>query len=457
MFSNSPSEITMPFQPNRKYQTVSLMLLYFSLICIILSIAFRLYGVMNLAFQREYFIRDPEAFKIIAIKGFDHFEDRRGFFNEEVEDLWGKSLFSMHGADWRQMRATLSPAFTGSKMRQMFELITECSEGIVKHFQKRVENGEKIDVEMKDVFSRYTNDVIATCAFGIKINSFDDPDNSFYLNGKELMDFGSVKRGIRFFIGFVLPTFARIFDIRFFDKTISNIFKSIILDTMDVRQKNNIYRPDMINILMQVREGTFHAQIDDKTKESADGFAAVEESSVGKATVNRTWSENEIIAQCLLFFLAGFETSSSVLMFAAYELVANPDVQQKLYEEIEETNKQLDGKRITYDVLQKMKYLDQVISETLRMWPVAVQIDRKCVKDYIYDDGKLHFKIDKGSSISFSLYGVQHDPKYFPEPDSFNPDRFSDENKSNIVPGTYVPFGVGPRNCIGKRKDLLCI
>lgn len=117
------------------------------------------------------------------------------------------------------MRATLSPAFTGSKMRQMFELITECSEGIVKHFMKRAENGEKIDVEMKDLFSRYTNDVIATCAFGIKINSFDDPKNSFYTNGKELMDFGSAKSGMRFFIGFVFPKIARFFDLRYINKT----------------------------------------------------------------------------------------------------------------------------------------------------------------------------------------------------------------------------------------------
>lgn len=444
----------MPFQPNRKYQSV-LDAICFTLISLFLQNAFRLYGVTNIALKREYFVRDPEAFKIIAIKGFDHFEDRRGFFNEEVEDLWGKSLFSLKGEKWRHMRATLSPAFTGSKMRQMFDLITECSEGIVKHFMKRVENGEKIDVEMKDVFSRYTNDVIATCAFGIKINSFDDPENSFYTNGKKLMDFGSVKNGIRFFIGFALPKVARMFDIRFFDKIISNIFKSIILDTMDVRQKNNIYRPDMINMLMQVRDGTLQDQIDDKTKETEDGFATVEESSVGKATVNRKWSENEIVAQCLLFFLAGFDTSSSVLMFAAHALVANPDVQQKLYEEIEETNQRLDGKRITYDVIQKMNYLDQVISETLRMWPVAVQIDRMCVKDYVYDDGKLNFKIEKGSVIAFSMYGLQHDPKYFPSPEMFDPERFSDENKANIVPGTYLPFGLGPRNCIGKCRDFL--
>lgn len=73
------------------------------------------------------------------------------------------------------MRATLSPAFTGSKMRLMFELVADCADDVVKHFLKKIENGEKIEVEMKDFFTRYTNDNIASCAFGLKINSFADP------------------------------------------------------------------------------------------------------------------------------------------------------------------------------------------------------------------------------------------------------------------------------------------
>lgn len=93
------------------------------------------------------------------------------------------------------------------------------------------------------------------------------------------------------------------------------------------------------------------------------------------------------------------------MTFAAHELVADPDVQQKLYEEIAEVNEQLGGKRVTYDVLQKMKYMDQVVSETLRKWPIGVQTDRVCVRDYVYDDGERKFTIEKGSIVLFSLYG----------------------------------------------------
>lgn len=95
--------------------------------------------------------------------------------------------------------------------------------------------------------------------------------------------------------------------------------------------------------------------------------------------------------------------------------------------------------------------MDQVTCETLRKWPSQPDIDRVCVRDFTYDDGNgLKFNIEKGIAVRFPIYGIQHDAKYFPDPEKFDPERFSDENKHNIAPDTYFPFGVGPRNCIGK-------
>lgn len=95
-----------------------------------------------------------------------------------------------------------------------------------------------------------------------------------------------------------------------------------------------------------------------------------------------------------------------------------------------------------------MKYMDMVISETLRLWPAAPATDRFCVKDYNYDDGQIKFQVDKGTALSIPIVSLHHDEKYWNNPKKFNPERFSDDNKDMIVPGTYMPFGVGPRNCI---------
>jgi len=143
------------------------------------------------------------------------------------------------------------------------------------------------------------------------------------------------------------------------------------------------------------------------------------------------------------------------MSFLAYELVCNPDIQQKLYEEVKETNQELGGKKITYEQIQKMKYLDQVVSETLRKWPVAAATDRMCTKDYVlkYDDKVLNF--DTNINFTIPIWAFHHDPKYFPEPNKFDPERFSEENRGNIDPDTYLPFGIGPRNCIGSRFALM--
>ncbi|KAB0794243.1 hypothetical protein PPYR_13863 [Photinus pyralis] len=111
-------------------------------------------------------IRDPELIKQITVKDFDHFIDHSQFVPEECEPLWGKNLFSLKGERWKEMRATLSPSFTSSKMKAMFNIMSECAERFVNHF--RVEGSEDtVTVEFKDIFTRFTNDVIASASFGI--------------------------------------------------------------------------------------------------------------------------------------------------------------------------------------------------------------------------------------------------------------------------------------------------
>lgn len=99
-----------------------------------------------------------------------------------------------------------------------------------------------------------------------------------------------------------------------------------------------------------------------------------------------------------------------------------------------------------------------IFSETLRRWPNAIAADRQCTKPYTIqpvtsEEKPIH--IEKGEIIWIPIFGIHHDPKYYPEPQKFDPERFNDENKHKINPYTYLPFGVGPRNCIGSRFALL--
>jgi cytochrome P450 family 9 len=94
----------------------------------------------------------------------------------------------------------------------------------------------------------------------------------------------------------------------------------------------------------------------------------------------------------------------------------------------------------------------------LRLWPPGFQTDRLCVKDYVIEPINPKEKVvfvEKGTTVVIPVMALHRDPQYFSEPNKFDPERFSDENKSKIVPGSYLPFGLGPRNCIGSRFALL--
>lgn len=139
-------------------------------------------------------------------------------------------------------------------------------------------------------------------------------------------------------------------------------FKRIVSETIEVREKHGIVRPDMIHLLLQTRAGKSSNEDDRGGNEI--GFAVVDESSTLKAEIQSRktpLTNDEITAQALLFFFAGFETTATLSCFVSYELAVNPDIQKKLQEEIDEALEKCNGK-ITYDVLLGMKYMDMIVT-----------------------------------------------------------------------------------------------
>lgn len=213
-----------------------------------------------------------------------------------------------------------------------------------------------------------------------------------------------------------------------FDKEFVEYFKRLVIDAMKYRVENNIHRSDMINLLMEAR--------------------GVIPTDTPK-THFREWSDLEVVAQCFLFFFAGMEPSSGTMSFGVHELMEHPEVQQKLYEEIQQFSEDLDGDSVTYDVLQKMPYMDKVVSEILRKWPVTLVTDRVCNKDFTFESNGKILEIKEGEIVRIPMCGIHRDDKYYPAPEVIDPERFSEENKTKLESGTYLPFGLGPRICIG--------
>ncbi|RZC32291.1 p450 domain containing protein, partial [Asbolus verrucosus] len=120
------------------------------------------------------------------------------------------------------------------------------------------------------------------------------------------------------------------------------------------------------------------------------------------------------------------------MCFISYELALHPDIQEKLIEEIDTTAECCDN-GLTYEAVKSMKYLDMVVSETLRKWPITPFVTRVCTKPYTIEPKRpteQPINLGHNAIIWLPIYGLHRDPKYFPDPDRFDPDRFSDENKS---------------------------
>lgn len=160
-----------------------------------------------------------------------------------------------------------------------------------------------------------------------------------------------------------------------------------------------------------------------------------------------------------IFFkiLKGFETSSSTLSFCLFELARHPEILKKLHDEIDEVLS-TSPEGFTYENLWQMKYLDCCINETLRLYPVVPFMFRTVTKDYEIPDSNL--VIPKGHSVFIPTLGHHRDPEIYDNPSEFRPERFlnSSTGSSSPIEGLfYLPFGDGPRNCIGMRLGLLTV
>lgn len=211
------------------------------------------------------------------------------------------------------MRATLSPAFTGSKMRQMFAFVSEVGQQTAKSMRDEISSGGNNSFEFKELSRKFTVDVIASCAFGIEVNSFKNPENDFHRIAKKVSDFTSVKVGLKM-LGFIsFPKLMKKLGITLLDKESSTFFEAAITETMKIREKKGIVRYDMINLLLQARKGQLaHSTANTSEEKATDSFATVEESQLGQSEVKRVWDDTDLAAQCFIFFLAGFDTVSFI-------------------------------------------------------------------------------------------------------------------------------------------------
>ncbi|XP_047511840.1 cytochrome P450 6B5-like [Pieris napi] len=375
-------------------------------------------------------VQEPELIKQIFTKDFYYFNGREASEYSHREAIT-KTLFFTSGDRWRVIRQNLTPLFSSAKMKKMFYLIEECS----NIFLKLLDDVSEIpSVEIKALVARYTIDCIGSCGFGIQTKAMlVEKNNPFFVIGQMIFEASNV-RGFKNMARAVWPDLFYKLGFELFPSELTEFFDKLLKDVFKERNYKDSGRHDFVDLVLSLKQ---NKHLDGDSIKNLKG-------GTEKCLIE---ADNDFLsAQCMLFFAAGYETSATTLSFLLYELAKNSDKQRRAIAEVDEYFKRRN--KLEYECLFETPYLEACINETLRLYPVLGVLTREVVEDFKLPSGVL---LNKGVRIHIPVYSIHRDPKYFPNPDDFIPERFLGNEKDNIIPFTFLPFGEGPRICIGMR------
>ncbi|CAG4934141.1 unnamed protein product [Colias eurytheme] len=374
-------------------------------------------------------VKDPDYLKLIMMKDFYYFNSReiRDFTNSEIIT---QNIFFESGDRWKILRQNFTPLFSSAKMKKMFYLIEECATVL----EKILDDASTVpSTEARYLMSRFTIDCIGSCAFGLNTECLkaNDPSNPFLHIGKKIFEMNNI-RALRTIGRALWPSVFYKLGFTAFPSEIGDFFSKLLVNVFEQRKYKDSGRHDFVDLMLSLKQNKYI---------TGDSIANMKGDD--KKTTMKV--DNALLcAQGTVFFAAGYETSSATMSFALYELAKNPEIQERAIAEVDEYFKKND--KLFYESINETPYLQAIMNETLRLYPVLGVLTREVVEDYTLPSGLV---LNKDLRVHIPVYHLHRDPNNFPEPDTFRPERFLEPD--TIKPFTYMPFGEGPRICLGMR------
>nr|QZM07451.1 cytochrome P450 monooxygenase CYP347AD2 [Lasioderma serricorne] len=366
----------------------------------------------------------PDLVRDIMVKEFNHFHDNIMESNDKTDPLLSRNPFVLKGDKWKETRTQLVPAFTSTKVKAVLPNVKIVAKRMVNYIRNNIDK----TFELKELTTRFTTDNVFSIMYSMDSESFVE-EKAHYWKMVRSIFVPSVSLTIRTTLMFFVPWLSNLLRLGFFPRSMTSALLKISSDTIKHRKENNLILNDMLTTFSEL-----------KSKKTGLNFSSF-----------------EIASHSAGFIADGLETSATSLSYALYEVAANPDVQERLYEEIKATIDTY-GDDLSYENIQDMSYLDCVCSESLRLHPAGFFLTRSCTEEITltspYNENDKLF-IERDTPVILPIYYFHMDPKYFPKPDIFDPDRFASENRSKIIRGSYLPFGDGPRICLGQKFGLI--
>ncbi|CAH2086406.1 unnamed protein product [Euphydryas editha] len=362
------------------------------------------------------FLIDIDLVKTVLSKDFPNFSDRISVSTDTQREPLLRNVANMSGSEWQKMRHIVTPTFSSAKMKAMFPLVADCAKTLKATLD--VESFE--DIEVPKLMSRFTTDVIGSCAFGVDPGSLRDSQSPFLIMSQKMFktDRATIlKRYCRTFF----PRLFKLLNLKTYSSDVEIFFTNIIKRVLTKRRTTGEQRNDFLQLMLNVQK-------------TETGFPMTDEL---------------ITSNSFIFMLAGLETSATTLSFCLYELAKDVDLQNKLRSEIVQCIDRYNG--LNYDAVSAMRLVTQTYLETLRMHPPTPLTTRLCTVPCVLPGTDLKMKVR--DAILIPIYCIHRDSKYFPNPDKFDPERFRDD----LNPIGFFAFGDGPRSCPGGRFAQLMV
>jgi cytochrome P450 family 4 subfamily V len=333
----------------------------------------------------------------------------------------GTGLLTSTGAKWSSRRRMLTPTFHFKILEEYVPLMNKHADNLVKKLEKFAD-GRRFDISNDLGLS--TLEVICDTAMGY--GSFND-GNSDYVKAIKVASEGVIYRIVR---PLVWKDF--IFNRTKLGKEFQEAVKLMHRFTDKIINERRTE--------LKAKGSSKEVQESGKKRHRSFLDLLLETSEDGKSLTNE-----DIREEVDTFVFEGHDTTAMGLNWTTYLLGHNPEIQERLQEELDAVLE--DGQEVTSEDLKELKYLERVIKEAQRLYPSVPIFGREIIQDVKVGE----YTIPKGASTIVLTYALHRNPDVFPDPEKFDPDRFLPENSQGRSPFAYIPFSAGQRNCIGQK------
>ena len=366
----------------------------------------------KLAGERAFLINDPQLIRDVLVTHQKNFTKSRGL--ERAKKLVGEGLLTAEGANHVRQRRLIQPAFHRERIAGYADVMVAHT----SRMRERWQPGETYDISNE--MMRVTLSIVGKTLFDTDVES---KANEVGLALTHVME--------TFFIS-MLP--------------FQNIIDRLPIPAVRRAQRARQRLDALIYQLIADRRasGRDHGDLLSMMLSSADDAGSVGASAPPAGSL----SDRDVRDNALTILLAGHETTANALTWTFYLLSQNADAEAKLFDEIDRV---LEGRTPRMADLPRLPYVERVVTEALRLYPPAWIIGRRAIAEYALGD----YVAPPRSIIFMSPWVTQRDARWYPEPERFNPDRWTPEFKASLPPFAYLPFGGGSRKCIGDQFALM--